>query len=60
VLAVIPVMGLTSGHRVKRSTAVRQNVNPSDVGKGPIKSTWVFRKRDSGSVKITQRNEGVP
>jgi hypothetical protein len=34
--AVISGMGMASGHRVKLSTAVRQYMQPADVGRDPI------------------------
>jgi hypothetical protein len=51
VSAVMSGMGMASGHRVKRSTAVRQCVYPADVGKGPMRSMWTCRKRAGGGVK---------
>jgi hypothetical protein len=42
---------MTSGQRVKRSTAVSQYVNPADDGRGPIRSMWTCRKRAAGNVK---------
>jgi hypothetical protein len=51
VSSVISGMGMTSGQRVKRSTAVRQYVNPVEVGRGPMTSMWTCRKRAAGGVK---------
>jgi hypothetical protein len=38
VSAVIAGMDMASGLRVKRSTALRQYVNPAEVGRGPMRS----------------------
>jgi hypothetical protein len=43
-------MGMASGHRVKRSIAVRQCVKPDDVGSGPTRSICMCRKRAVGGV----------
>ena len=51
VSAVMSCIGMASGQRVKRSTAVRQYLNPADVGKGPTRSMWMCRNRAAGSVK---------
>jgi hypothetical protein len=45
VSAVMSGMGMASGQRVKRSTAVRQYVKPADIGSGPLKSCPVETKR---------------
>ena len=51
VSAVISCMGMAFGQRVKLSTAIRQYLNPADVGMGPTRSMWMYRKRAAGSVK---------
>jgi hypothetical protein len=51
VSAVMSGMGMASGQRVKRSTAVRQYVWPSDVGRGPTRSMWTWRNLAAGGVK---------
>jgi hypothetical protein len=38
VSAVMSRMGMASGHRVKRYTAVRQYVKPADIRSGPMRS----------------------
>jgi hypothetical protein len=40
VSAVMFGMEMASGQCVKRSAAVRQYVDPADVGRGPIRSMW--------------------
>jgi hypothetical protein len=61
VSAVMFGLGMTSGRRGKRSTAVRQYVHPADVGRGPTRSMWTWRKRDGGVLKslkgVTARRE---
>jgi hypothetical protein len=52
VSAVMSGMGMVSGHRVKRSTAVRQYVYPADVGRGPTRSMWTCRKRTGSGVTV--------
>jgi hypothetical protein len=44
-------IGKASGQRVKRSTAVRQYWDPADLGRGSIRSMWMFRKPAVDSVK---------
>ena len=44
-------MGMASGQRVKRSTAVRQYLKPSDVGSGPTMSMCMCWNRDVGRAK---------
>ena len=39
-VAVIPDMGVATGHLVKRSTAVRTYFMPFEAGSGPTMSTW--------------------
>jgi hypothetical protein len=51
VSAVMSGMGMASGNRVKRSTAVRQSLYHVDVGRGPTRSMWTRRKRAGGGVK---------
>jgi hypothetical protein len=51
VSAVMSGMGMVSGHRVKRSTAVKQYVYPAEVGRGPMRSMLTCRKRAGGGVK---------
>jgi hypothetical protein len=51
VTVVMSCRDMTSGQRVKRSTAVRHYVNPADDGRGPIRSMWTCRKRAAGNVK---------
>ena len=41
VSAVMSCIGIASGHRVYRSMAVRQYVNPSDDGRGPTRSMCI-------------------
>jgi hypothetical protein len=52
VSAVISGMGMASDHLVKRSTAVKQYVKPDEVGRGPMRSMWMCRKRPVGGVKL--------
>jgi len=42
---------MASGQRVKRSTAVRQHLKPSDVGSGPTMSMCRCWNRDVGTAK---------
>jgi hypothetical protein len=59
VSAVMSGKGMASGHRVKRSTAVRQYVYPADVGRGPTKSMWKCRKRAGGGGGSVKCPSGV-
>jgi hypothetical protein len=52
--AVISGMRITSGQRVKRSTAVRQYVWPADVGRGPTRSAWAWQKAGCRRSKVAQ------
>jgi hypothetical protein len=45
------LQGVASGRRVKRSTAVRQYLKPSDVGSGPTMSMYTCPNRDVGKSK---------
>ena len=45
-------IGKASGQRVKRSTAVRQYLNPADEVRGPTGSMWMCRKRAGGRLKL--------
>jgi hypothetical protein len=47
VSAVMFGMGIDSGQRVKRSTAVRQYVDLADVGSGPIRSMWTPERQQA-------------
>ena len=49
--AVISLIGIASGHRVKRSTHVKRYEYPFESGKGPTKSRWTWSKLASGVLK---------
>ena len=49
----VSVMGIASGHLVKRSTIVKRYRNPCDSGSGPTMSTFMCSKRDRGTSKIS-------
>ena len=51
VSAVMSSREMASGQRVKRSTAVRQYLKPSDVGSGPTTSMCKCWNRDVGRAK---------
>jgi hypothetical protein len=52
VSAVRSTIGMTSGQRVKQSTGMSQYVQPTDVGRGPMRSMWMCRKWAAGGVKL--------
>ena len=54
VSAVMFVMGMASGQRVKRSTQVRRYLKPREGGSGPTISTCTMSKRASGVENVAR------
>ena len=50
--ADIAVMGIASGHLVKRSMQVRRYVYPCEVGRGPTRSMCMESNLALGGVKV--------